>query len=210
MCYRFQLFVFALWMVSFSEKAAGQNIIRLKNPGFEADRPAAGIVPKGWINLGATDQTPPDVQPGWFGVKLPAQEGKCFLGLVVRETNTWEGVGQVLDEVMQKDSSYSFSIWLTRSNAYLSPVPGGMEPRGFTAPTILKIWGYNTRTQQEELLAESVAIGHSKWVLYEFVLKPTVADFDEIDLMAYYARGHENKNGNLLLDNCSNIVKIDK
>lgn len=45
-------------------------------------------------------------------------------------------------------------------------------------------------------------------MLYTFTLKPTVSDFDEIDLMAYYAPGSEKKNGNLLIDNCSAIEKL--
>jgi hypothetical protein len=78
----------------------------------------------------------------------------------------------------------------------------------YNAPTILKIWGVNSQTQEEELLAESEAVSHSVWTKYTFILKPAVADFDEIDLMAYYAKGFEQKNGNLLIDNCSPITKI--
>lgn len=188
----------------------GQKVIQLENPSFEADRPSCCIAPSGWINLGATDQTPPDIQPGFFRVELKAQEGDHYLGMVVRETNTWEGVGQKLNGSMKKDSSYRFSLWLTRSIVYSSPTRMSTEMTNFTAPTILKIWGYNTKTKQEELLAESQPVGHSKWTRFEFVLNPTVADFDELDLMAYYAPGYENKNGNLMVDNCSAIELIEK
>jgi hypothetical protein len=75
----------------------------------------------------------------------------------------------------------------------------------YNAPTILKIWGVNTRTNEEELLAESAAISHSMWTRYTFTLQPVKSDYDEIDLMAYYAPGSEGKNGNLLIDNCSAI-----
>jgi hypothetical protein len=48
-----------LFLVSLPfEGLLGQTRIELKNPSFEADEPAAGIVPKAWINLGALDQTP--------------------------------------------------------------------------------------------------------------------------------------------------------
>ena len=59
-----------------------------------------------------------------------------------------------------------------------------------------------------EMDEESQAIGIEKWTKYQFVLKPQHANYNEIDLMAYYAPGYENKNGNLLIDNCSTIVKI--
>ncbi|MFN0176445.1 MAG: hypothetical protein ACKVU0_17530 [Saprospiraceae bacterium] len=188
----------------------GQGLIKLENPSFESDEPSPSKVPRGWINLGATDQTPPDIQPGFFGVDLPAQDGNSYLGLVVRENNTWEGIGQKLEGVLQKDSAYSFNLFLSRSNTLQSPLNENSELKKFNNPTVLKIWGYNTKTKEEELLAESQPVSHSKWMRYEFVLKPTLADFDELDLMAYYAPGAENKNGNLLIDNCSTIEKIEK
>ncbi|MBK6995062.1 MAG: hypothetical protein IPH31_09070 [Lewinellaceae bacterium] len=43
----------------------GQKSIKLENPSFEADLPSPGKVPSGWVNLGAADQTPPDL---FFGV----------------------------------------------------------------------------------------------------------------------------------------------
>ena len=193
-----------------AQQVIGQKIIMLDNPSFEQQERGAGIVPAGWMDLGDVAQTPPDIQPGFFGVTFSPQHGKTYLGLCVRENNTWEGVGQKLDHLLQIDNSYVFSVWLNRSNTYQSPVYGSPEIKNFNNPTVLKIWGYNTKTSQDELLAESQAVGHSEWVRYEFVLKPTLADYDELDLMAYYAPGHEKKNGNLLIDNCSAIVKVDK
>lgn len=188
----------------------GQETIALKNASFEENEPACCMLPKHWINLGAADQTPPDIQPGFFQVVLPAQNGDAYLGLVVRENNTWEGVGQMLDGLLLKDSFYTFSLWLARSNVYRSATRLSTEVLNLNAPTILKIWGYNTKTEQEELLAESQPMSHSQWIRYEFVLNPKLADYDELDLMAYYAPGHEQKNGNLLIDNCSVLEKITK
>jgi len=194
-------------LILFSGKVAAQTKIRLDNPSFEEPNRAPGQTPSFWINLGEATATPPDIQPGYFGVKEVPHHGRAYLGLVVRENNTWEGVGQVLDGILRKDSSYTFSLSLNRSNTYLSPTMLCSEPAKFNNPTILKIWGYNTKTKQEELLAESQPVSHSKWVDYEFVLKPTLGDYDELDLMAYYAPGFEQTNGNLLIDDCSAIVK---
>ena len=182
-----------------------QRPIELKNPSFETDPRGHSQTPSGWINLGTSDHTPPDIQPGSFGVNLEPQDGENYLGLVVRASNTWEGVGQELTDFLKKDSAYTFSLWLARSNGYRSPIPGNNELANFNAPTILKIWGFNTKTKQEELLAESQPVSHSKWVKFEFILKPSLADYDELDLMAYYAFGHEQENGNLLIDQCSSI-----
>ncbi len=190
--------------------AQAQDIFELINPSFEINDPGAGLPPSGWIDLGLKTDTPPDRQPGRFEVILPAQDGELYVGMVVRENNTWEGLGQKLSGFLQKGSAYTFSIYLTRSQKYMSATKTSSMPINFNAPTILKIWGYNTVTQQDELLAESSAVSHSEWTKYSFTLKPTVADFDELDLMAYYAPGFEKKNGNLLMDNCSDIVRINK
>lgn len=185
--------------------AQAQTTIRVQNPSFEWDVAMAGTAPGGWIDLGSDNETPPDIQPGWFGVKMEAQEGKNFIGMVVRDNNTWEGIGQKLNGWLKEDSSYTFSVWLARSNVYRSVSRMTGLEINYNAPTILKIWGVNTRTNEEELLAESAAISHSMWTRYTFTLQPVKSDYDEIDLMAYYAPGSEGKNGNLLIDNCSAI-----
>jgi hypothetical protein len=184
-----------------------QTAFSLKNPSFEQDKPNAGQTPSGWLNLGASAESPTDIQPGCFEVNLKAQDGKTYVGMVVRDNNTWEGIGQRLSGWLQKDSTYTFSVWLARSPAYWSTSRVSQQPANFNAPTVLKIWGINSITNQEELLAESEAISHSQWMLYTFALKPSVASFDEIDLMAYFAKGSEQKNGNLLIDNCSAITQ---
>lgn len=184
--------------------AFSQGRITLKNASFEENESSPSVTPNGWLNVGALQTTPPDIQPGQFEVSLPATHGDRYVGLVTRDNNTWEGVGQVLNGSIKKGSSYAFSVWLSRSNVYMSLTPSG-KMVNFNGPTVLRIWGYNTRTKRDELLAESAPVGHSKWVKYNFVLKPTLDDYDEIDLMAYYATGSELKPGNLLIDNCSDI-----
>lgn len=190
-------------------RVIGQDVFNLNNPSFEADKSQCCTVPEGWMDLGAENESPPDIQPGSFNVVLQAQDGKQYLGMVVRDNNTWEGVGQKLNGFLKKDSSYRFSVYLSRSNAYQSLSRATGKEVNYNAPTCLKIWGVNHEMQTEELLAQSSAVGHSEWTLYTFTLKPTVSDFDEIDLMAYYGPGYEKTNGNLLIDNCSTIQKIN-
>jgi len=200
--------VFVLFFIA--TVAWAQDRFELINPSFEINDPEAGMPPSGWIDLGLKTETPPDRQPGRFEVMLPAQDGALYIGLVVRENKSWEGLGQKLKGSLKKDSVYTFSVYLTRSQKYMSATRTSTAFINFNAPTILKIWGYNTVTKQDELLAESSAVSHSEWTKYSFTLMPTVADFDELDLMAYYAPGFENKNGNLLMDNCSAIVRVKK
>ncbi|MCA0237756.1 MAG: hypothetical protein LCH81_15380 [Bacteroidetes bacterium] len=202
--------VFIFQMIVMSCVLQAQTTIRIQNASFEWDTPTAGMAPGGWIDMGAAGETPSDIQPGWFGVKMEAQDGKNYVGMVVRDNNTWEGIGQKLNGWIRKDSAYTFSVWLARSNTYQSVSRMTGEEVNYKNPTILKIWGVNTRTGDEELLAESTAVGHSVWTRYTFTLAPFKSDYDEIDLMAYYAPGSEGKSGNLLIDNCSDIVEVKK
>lgn len=201
--------LFILFSLVFNLKITAQQTITLKNPSFE-DEASSGTVPTGWINLGSSNESPSDIQPGSFDVTLKAKHGDTYVGMVVRDNNTWEGIGQKLPGLLMKDSAYTFSIWLARAPLYVSLSRVTGQITSYTAPTTLKIWGVNTKTNQEELLAESEPIDHSKWLQYNFTLNPTVADFDELDLMAYYAKGSEKKNGNLLMDNCSSIQQVNK
>jgi hypothetical protein len=81
-----------------------QEIIRLTNPSFEDtghSRP-----PTGWKDCGSfmfPGESPPDVQPsGSWHVYKPATDGDTYLGMVVRENDTWEAVSQALSGALQK------------------------------------------------------------------------------------------------------------
>jgi hypothetical protein len=193
------------WMFWWPVAGLTQNI-SLLNPSFEAV-PAMNALPASWHNVSVPETTFPDIQPGFWGVKMPPKEGNAYLGLVVREDNTAEGVGQRLSAPLQMGATYEFSVWLTRSSKFRSATPmSNGEERTFSAPTVLKIWGYNSNTKKEELLALSEPVGMDNWVKYVFTITPLEDDYDEIDLMVSSAPMHYFKNGNLLIDNCSDIV----
>ncbi len=67
------------------KNAAAQQSFTLRNPSFEQDKPNAGQTPTGWLNLGASSETPSDIQPGAFEVEMKAQDGKVYVGLTVRD-----------------------------------------------------------------------------------------------------------------------------
>ena len=61
-------------------------VIKLDSPSFE-DVPKDRKPLKGWNDVNAFfGETPPDTQPGSFGVTKPAQNGKTYLGLVDRKS----------------------------------------------------------------------------------------------------------------------------
>ncbi|HRI59483.1 MAG TPA: hypothetical protein PK228_07160, partial [Saprospiraceae bacterium] len=91
-------------LLLFCLKGWGQKTNMLSNPSFE-DTPKTGEVPVGWYDCGAAMETPPDVQPGSFGVVSSPYDGNTYLGMVVRDNETWEAVGQQLQQLLLLDST---------------------------------------------------------------------------------------------------------
>jgi hypothetical protein len=80
-----------------------RDTIRLTNPSFE-DTPKRGGESdqqiSGWYDCGMLyfpQESPPDIHPnGFWGVNVPAHDGKTYLGMVVRDNGTYEGVSAIL------------------------------------------------------------------------------------------------------------------
>ncbi len=190
---------------------AQAEIIYLENPSFE-DEPRAGWQPNSWIDCGFPGESAPDVQPyGGFGVTQPAQNQNTYLGLVVREHKTWECVSQRLRRPMRQGQCYKFSIYLSRSAQYVSPTK--KEPNrltNFEKGTVLRIYGGNGPRDRAEMLASTEVIEHTDWRQYKFEFTPKNGDYQYFFLEAYYKTPTMfYYNGNLLLDNASEIYSCD-
>jgi hypothetical protein len=92
--------------------------IRLANPSFEGSPGAGGEavkLPDGWYDCGFPGESPPDVHPkeggGAFQVTKEAFHGKTYLGLVVRDNDTWEMVSQRLSAPVQTRQSAMNSVF---------------------------------------------------------------------------------------------------
>lgn len=195
----------ACWLPIFGQKAV---TIKLDNPSFE-DSVGAEHIPKDWYDCGFAGETSPDTQPsGSFGCNKPAFHNATYLGMVVRDNSTWEGVGQRLKTPLLKDIKYSFSLYVCRSNIYMSKSRTTEEDVNYTTPVIIRIWGGVGYCAKEELLAESKLITSTDWQKIDFILKPKnqyqyfmIEAFYKIPTLFPY-------NGNVLVDNLSNIVPI--
>jgi len=180
--------------------------IQLNNPSFEGV-PAASTIPEGWRDCGKPGETPPDTQPNkTFRVFKKAQKGNTYLGLVTRDTDTWEAVGQLLETPIAGGECYDFSIYLARSDSYLSRRKTDTVQTQFTQPICFRIWGGNNYCDKREMLGETGAIDHTAWKKYDFKLKPR-REYNFITLEAFYVTPTLMAyNGNLLLDHCSSIT----
>jgi len=180
--------------------------IELFNPSFEGT-PAASTTPDAWYDCGRPGQSPPDIQPnGTFKVVKPAYDGKTYLGMVTRETDTWEAVGQRLKTSLEGESCYYFSLYLARSESYLSRTRIDTVSTQFTQPIRLRIWAGGDYCEKREMLAETSLVEHTDWQIYKFKFTPR-RDYRFIILEAFYMTPTLiSYNGNILIDNCSLIL----
>jgi len=188
--------------------------IYLTNPSFEGD-PGAGIDIPGWYNCGPAFETPPDLQPGFFKVMTTARHGSTYLGLVVRQTGTWESVGQRLSQALEMNQCYEFNIDLRRDTSYMSPLAGSGLPVKFTTPARVIIWGGNGYCHKGEVLYQTSVIIHPRWLTYTCRLSPKNGAWSHLIIEAYYGAQDPfnpalplHSNGNVLLDNTTPIKPV--
>jgi outer membrane protein OmpA-like peptidoglycan-associated protein len=190
-------------LVSLSLGAQEAVPITLTNPSFE-DMPRVGAAPVGWTNCGFIGESPVDIQPDpqrEFEVVKPAYHGKTYLGMVVRDNETYERVGQRMSSPMVADQCYELDIFLARSDTYMSLSQRSNVPANYVTPVRLRVWGGYSRCDQRQLLGESPLIENFNWQDFRIKLEPE-QDFTYIVLEAYYKQPILLPyNGNILVDN---------
>jgi outer membrane protein OmpA-like peptidoglycan-associated protein len=186
--------------------------IELENPSFE-DVPRSGQAPKLWSDCGSVMESPVDIQPGGgFNVTREAVHGNTYLGLVTRDTKTFESVGQRLSTRLKKGQCYKVSLFACKSPVYLSTTRGrSMEPVNFNKGCILRIWGGNSPCSRLELLDETPqTVDHTDWRKYTFNLKPQKSNYSYIVFEVHYKTPTIYwYNGNMLIDNLSSITSCN-
>jgi outer membrane protein OmpA-like peptidoglycan-associated protein len=207
------LFVFLVGAGSIFLPIYGQKpvTIKLDNPSFE-DYPQAAHVPQGWSDCGFPNETPPDVQPnGIFKVSKPASHGSTYIGMVVRDVNTWEAMGQRLKTPIMKGVKYAFSLDLSRSELYESQSQATKKTVNYITPVTIRIWGGSGYCAKNELLDETEPVSSSTWKKYTFNFNPKMAHTHIMIEAFYKVPTLFPYNGNILVDNASDIVpEIEK
>ncbi len=193
------------------------DTIKLTNPSFEGNPLEGGLLnyknkfPRGWTDCGFRGETPPDVHPvanGSFSVSKAPSDGNTYIGMVVRDNDTWEQISQRLTRRIQKGKCYKFSIDVARSETYLSQSQLTGKPSNYVKPIKLRIYGGTETCGKEELLGETSLVKNTRWLSYAFRFEP-VADYTHIVLEAFYNTPTLYPyNGNILIDNASHIVEV--
>jgi len=206
--------ILSILIFSAGDILAQGNPIYLNNSSFE-DFPRPGREPRGWYDCGGInfpEETPPDVHPvpgiPAFEVTKRAYDGDTYLGMVVRENDSWESVAQRLTRSLEGGKCYTFSIYLATSKLYKSSVRGSSKKVDFTEPLKLRIWGGNGYCHKGELLAESAVVNHSEWKEYQFKFEPKQRSKYIVFEAFFKTPVLSPPNGNILIDKASAIQEI--
>ncbi len=202
---KYVAFLLAMPLLAVAQKDAP---ILFVNSSFEG-LPRSGLQPNGWTNCGPASETPPDVQPGQFGVTLAPSNGQSYLGLVVRDNETWEMVGQRISRPIEINQCYEFSIDLCRSIEYMSATKTSTTAASYATPARLIVWGGNSPCEKGEPLFETSIVQNTRWLTTVCRLSPKKGSWSYIMLEAYYKTPLLFPyNGNILIDNASAIKPI--
>jgi hypothetical protein len=189
-----------------------EGIIYWRNPSFEENELGMhSTVPNQWKTYAAYE-SPPDLHTNevrHFGVTQYASDGDKFVGMVVRDNDTYERLVQELDGYLEKGEVYQFQIDLSLSSRLISLSTTTLKEENFNKPAILRVWGGTSSYDEKELLYETMAVNHTGWKRYTIEFIPG-SNCDFLILEAFY----DNQgfvfpyNGNLMLDNLSPIRKV--
>jgi len=189
-----------------------QEVIYLNNPSFESERGNRSTLPMYWDDCSDDFvNSPPDLHDrhsSFFNVLARPVDGETFVGMVTRADGTYESVGQFLTNPLEKERTYQFGIYIAQSGKYTSASRLTRREEEFNEPIVLRIWGGNYNGERGELLAETEPINHRDWREYVFEFQPS-SDYKFITLEAYYEESAFPYRGNILLDNCSDIMLVD-
>ena len=182
--------------------------IKLTNPSFE-DIPRHSHTPRGWYDCGFPGESPPDTQPDpTFQVSKSAESGDTYLGLVVRDNDTWEAVSQKISRPMDKNQCYEFTIQLARSESYISVSRITDEQANYVTPAKLRVYGGYDYCDKRYLLGETKLVINTRWIEYKMKFEP-IDNYTHITMEAFYNTPTLFPyNGNLLADNASDLVPV--
>lgn len=197
-------------ILSSNSGTAQEDLITLRNSGLE-DEPQYGKAPIGWYNCGSPGESPPDIHPipeSDFEVIQSPYEGRTYMGLVVRDNQTVEAVGQRLKTPLKKDQCYEIGMMLCRSKSYKSKSRKTDKLVNYNMPVKIKLWAGKDYGDKKELLSSSSPVQSTAWKEYKFRFQPTQSYTYFTIEAAYGTANVDFYNGNILIDDISAIQQI--
>ena len=211
------ILIFLFIQGAYSLRSQYDNTIVLRNPSFEGlphkgGDPRTDFGIRGWYDCGELQfpaETAADLHPidAWRVNLLPS-EGRTYLGLVVRDNDSWESISQRIEAPIQEGQCYEFTVDMARSPYYVSHSRITEKVENYTEPAVLRIWGGTGVCGRQELIGESSVVNNNQWKTFQFDIKPgrtlnymTLEAFYEVPVLIPY-------NGHLLVDNASAIKQV--
>ncbi len=157
------------------------------NGSFEGIPPntdGQNMAPPAWANCNNT----PDVQPGTFGVTLPASDGRNFVGMVTDYDSWTESIGQAFTFASNQTYAFKIDLAYASQSGYCCPRTAGR----------LNVWAGNGSCAKSQLIWTS-PVATAAWTTYSFNYTPT-QNFTHLILESNYP-GASPTYSNILLDN---------
>ncbi|PPK88207.1 OmpA family protein [Neolewinella xylanilytica] len=184
--------------------------IYLTNPSFE-DIPRVSEPPRGWTDCGFPGESAVDVQPEphrEFDVFKTAFHQNTYLGMVVRDNDTYERVSQQMSNPMVAGQCYELRVHLAKSDVYRSQSRLTDAQVNYDTPAKLQIRGGFGNCDLGAIIGKSPLIDNVDWQEYTFKLEPE-EDYTHIVLEAYYNTPILFPyNGNVLVDNIQPLTPV--
>ena len=165
-----------------------------------------------WSSCNINQETPPVIQPGQFGCKLFAQQGRSYVGLVARDNGTYETIRQILTKPLKAGVCYRMSVFLAKSSTYESLSRSTGSAVNYVRPLKLTVWGTDAKMQDkcvqpDDWLTETLPIHNDQWRKYTFYIQPP----KDVYVLVFSVNHVVEKpyNGNLLIDNISPIIPVN-
>jgi hypothetical protein len=141
-------------------------------------------------------------------VSLPAKHGKTYAGLVTRDNDTQEALGQALTTPLLSGHCYLLRFHAARSTSFSSYSRTTELPADFSGAVRLQLWAGKDHCQMQELLAETTPIRDTSWKTYELLFSPR-EEYDQFFFKATYVDDSDVYNGHVLIDHLSPILELE-
>ncbi len=187
---------------------AQNDVVYIENPSFEGRASHSTVAPD-WEYCTFPDETPPDTQPGAFGVELPALDGKTYLGMVTRDNGTYESVIPTLSSPIQAGVCYEWIIHIRQSEKYSSISRTTSKEDVFEDAVNLVLLGSEKKPCKADvpLIIVKEIQGERNWKKVKLRFKSD-KELKHL-ILAVFPSNNEKSNGHLLLDHFYPIVPVD-
>ncbi|MGK0389046.1 MAG: hypothetical protein ACI94Y_001780 [Maribacter sp.] len=201
--------LFILIIIPFIIFAQSNNVINIENPSYEG-LPKHSTIAEGWDYCGFEGESPPDIQPGTFGVNNPPKDGNSYAGMVTRSNNTFENLKINLLEPTKKGQCYEWVFFMSQSKDYKSISRLTLENEMFVSPVNIIIYGVDKDgCENSETLARYDNIyQQEEWAKIKVRFK-TEEVYESIMISVQSKNSNRPKNGHILLDYFHPIIELN-